>query len=106
MKSYKLPCGTKNYYPEIIDTYTKKGKACVFHTVSPRNFVAYLIYPKTKGVEVIGEGTVSDMMHVYEALDLQEHTVSDQAGVFRFKLADTEDELADAMEEYISANAE
>ncbi len=65
-----------------------------------------MIYPRPKGVEFIGEGTMSDMIHVYEALDLQEHTVSDHAGIFRFKLADSEDDLADVMEDYIAKESE
>jgi hypothetical protein len=96
----------KNFYPEIIDYYTRQGKACIFHSASNKTFKAYLIYPKKKGVDIVGEGTVSEITYLYESLDLEEHTVSDFNGIFRFKLAENEDILSDEIEKFVKDETE
>lgn len=101
LPSFKLPCGSKNFYPEIIDYYTRKGHAVVFHTISEKNFKAYLIYPKKKDVDIVGEGTLAEMIYLYESLELEEHTVSDPSGGFKFKLAANEEELGVQIKKFV-----
>jgi len=95
--SFKLPCGSKNFYPEKLDYLTRKGGKCVFNTLSDKTEDGFLVVPLKKGVEIVGQGPAVEVALYYEALDLVEHEIKDINGIFFYKFAESEDELKDAL---------
>ncbi|MGC6588064.1 hypothetical protein ACPV3A_24340 [Paenibacillus sp. Dod16] len=92
MTSFKLPCGSKNFYPEVIDYLTRKGSYVIFQTLSDKTNTAYLISPRKKGCEVVAKGVILDIVGLYGELDLIEEEVSDSNGVFFYKVANNQEE--------------
>ncbi|BFT73263.1 MULTISPECIES: hypothetical protein [Paenibacillus] len=101
MSSYKLPCGTKKFYPEKLDYLTRKGNYLLFHTFSPKNKMAYIISPKQKGMDIIVEGPPSDIVNLYESIGLDEQEIRDVNGVFLYKQAQTKEEFEQVFEKFV-----
>ncbi|NQX67588.1 hypothetical protein HQN90_15810 [Paenibacillus alba] len=103
MSSFKLPCGTKNNYPEKLDYLTRKGKVVIFQSPSSKVKTAYIVSPKHKGVEFIVEGSPLNIDALYESIDLEEHEIRDASGVFFYKLAETREDFDHAFEKFVKA---
>jgi len=101
LSSFKLPCGTKNNYPEKLDFLTRKGKVVIFHSPSSKVKKAYIVSPKHKGVEFIVEGPPLDIANLYESINLDEHEISDNNGVFTYKMAESREEFDKAIEKFV-----
>lgn len=101
MSSFKLPCGTKNSYPEKLDYLTRKGKVIIFHSPSSKVKKAYIVSPKHKGVEFIVEGSPYDVVNFYESINLEEHEISDIHGVFVYKMAESREDFDKAFEKFV-----
>jgi hypothetical protein len=105
LSSFKLPCGTKNNYPEKLDYLTRKGKVVIFHSPSSKVKKAYIVSPKHKGVELIVEGSPSDVANFYESINLDEHEINDINGVFVYKLAESREDFDKAIEKFVKKEA-
>lgn len=93
MSSYKLPCGTKSYYPEKLDYLFRTGKRCMFHTQSSKEIAAFIVAPAKKGVDVIVKGSMMDIVKAYEEIDLPEQIIKDDNGVFFYKFCESNDKF-------------
>ncbi|MFD0697235.1 hypothetical protein ACFQZT_24475 [Paenibacillus sp. GCM10027628] len=107
MSSFKLPCGTKNNYPEILDYMTRKGKFILFQSSSSKYKKAYLVSPRRKGgIELVVEGSPLDIINFYECIDLEEHQIRDANGVFSYKQAETKEDFDKAFEKFVTVQDE
>lgn len=102
MSSYKLPCGSKNYYPEKIDYFTRKGKFILFPTYSSKRKIGYIISPKQKGVDIIVQGPPEAIVNLYQSISLEENEIRDENGVFVYKEAQTKEEFEQVFEKFVS----
>lgn len=99
MSSFKLPCGSKNYYPEKLDYLTRKGSYVIFHTQSEIDSKAYLVNTLKKGINILSVGTAMKIVQQYESIDLPEHQISDINGIFFYKYTETQNEFESAISE-------
>lgn len=97
VSSFKLPCGSKNKYPEKLDYLTRKGGICVFHTSSDKDLVTYLVATNKKGMNFITQGSAFEIAFLYEELDLPELEVNDKYGLFSYKFAENEELFKSAL---------
>ncbi|MDD9270088.1 hypothetical protein ACFPES_23815 [Paenibacillus sp. GCM10023248] len=101
MSSYKLPCGSKSFYPEKLDYLTRKGNYILFAAYSSKNKKGYLISPKQKGVEIVVEGPPQDIVNLYESLGLEANEIKEANHVFTYKQAQSKEEFEQAFEKFV-----
>ncbi|MFC5450116.1 hypothetical protein [Paenibacillus aestuarii] len=104
ISTFKMPCGTKKNYPEKLDYLTRSGKFVLFQSFSPKSKLAYIVSPKKKGVDFVVEGPPQDIANVYMSLQLEEHEIRDDHGLFRYKQADTKEAFEQAFERLVHSN--